>query len=190
MHKSRLIVVVSFQTFKMLAFALVYIHKQLAPNIPKHFHTKFLATWKHHLYILHHVKQKDPSPVHHDSNTTSHITTQDNLQIIGREDHGIARTITESIYIRVNNPTLYRNTGKLNLHHIWGRVLLNTPGLKINGHVQSTPPIRHSQSPNPTPPCTISQLPWSMSRPHLDLSMHTELPRTYIRHLISFLPQT
>ena len=26
-----------------------------------------------------------------------------------------------------------------NLHHIWDRVLLNTPGLKFNGHVQSTP---------------------------------------------------
>ena len=50
-----------------------------------------------------------------------------------------ARTIKESIYIRVNNPTLNKNIGKLNLHHIWDRVLLNTPVLKINGHVQSTP---------------------------------------------------
>ena len=38
-------------------------------------------------------ESEDPSPIHHDSNTTSHITTQDNFQIIGREDHGIARTI-------------------------------------------------------------------------------------------------
>ena len=37
----------------------------------------------------------------------------------------------ESTYIRVNHPTLNRNIGKLNLHHILDRVLINTPGLKI-----------------------------------------------------------
>ena len=83
---------------------------------------------------------KDPSPIHHNGNTTKHLTTKDNFQIIGREDHGTSRTITESIYIRVNNPTLNRNIGKFNLHHMWDRVLLNTPGLKINRQVQSTPP--------------------------------------------------
>ena len=47
-----------------------------------------------------------------------------------------------------NNPSLNRNIGKLNLNHIWDKVLLNTPGLKIsppqvyvhihnNGHNQS-----------------------------------------------------
>ena len=89
---------------------------------------------------------KEPSPIHNHSHTTDHITTQDNFQIIGREDHGIARTIKESIYIRVNNPTLNRNIGKFNLHHIWNRVLLNTSGLKINGHTQGTPTIWHAQS--------------------------------------------
>ena len=48
---------------------------------------------------------EDPSLIHHHSNTTGHITTQDNFQIIGREDHGIARTIKGSISIRVNNAT-------------------------------------------------------------------------------------
>ena len=48
----------------------------------------------------------EPSPIHNNSINTGHPTTQDNLQIIGREDHDIARTIKESIYIRVNNPTL------------------------------------------------------------------------------------
>ena len=57
---------------------------------------------------------------------TGHSTTQGNFQIIGMEDHGIARIIKESIYIRVNNPTLNRNIGRYNLHHIWNRVLLNT----------------------------------------------------------------
>ena len=74
---------------------------------------------------------------------------QDNFQIIGREDHGIARTIKESICIRVNNPTLNRNIGKFNLHHIWDRVLLKTPGLKIKRHAQD---IGHAQSSQPNSP--------------------------------------
>ena len=77
---------------------------------------------------------KEPSPLHNHCHNTGHTTTQDNFQIIGREGHGIARDIKESIYIRVNNPSLNRNKGKFNLHHIWDRVLLNTPGLKIKRH--------------------------------------------------------
>ena len=57
----------------------------------------FAERFKEHL--------KDPLPIHHHSNTTSHLTTKENFQIIGREDHGAARTIKESIYTRVNNPT-------------------------------------------------------------------------------------
>ena len=99
---------------------------------------------------------KEPSPIHVHSLQTGHNTTPDNFNIIGREDHGLARTIKESIYIRVNNPTINRNIGKFNLNHIWGRVLLRTPDLKINnanghahrtyisGHAQSIPTNRHS----------------------------------------------
>ena len=83
---------------------------------------------------------KDPSSIHHHSNKTGHLTTKHNFQIIGREDHGTARTIKESIHIRVNNPTLNRNIGKFNLHHIWVRVPLYTPRFKINRQAQSTPP--------------------------------------------------
>ena len=36
---------------------------------------------------------KEPFPVLNHSINTGHPTTQDNFQIIGREDHGIARTI-------------------------------------------------------------------------------------------------
>ena len=64
-----------------------------------------------------------------------------NFTIIGREDHGLAITIKESIYIRANNPTLNRNVSKYN------RVLFNTPDLKINndnGHVQRTPFSGHA----------------------------------------------
>ena len=63
--------------------------------------------------------------------------------------HGLARTTKESIYIRVYNPTLNRNVGKYNLHHIWDRVLFNTPDLKINndnGHAHKTSLSGYAQS--------------------------------------------
>ena len=44
----------------------------------------------------------------------------------------LSRYIKESIFIRVNNPTLNNNVGKFNLPHIWDRVLIHTPGLKLN----------------------------------------------------------
>ena len=92
---------------------------------------------------------KEPSPIHNHSNITGQTTTQDNFQIIGREDHGIARTIKKSIYIKVNNPTLNGNVDKFNLHHIWDRVLLNTPGFKTKRHVHD---IGHAQSTQPNTP--------------------------------------
>ena len=61
---------------------------------------------------------KAPSPIFYYDNTTGHKTSVENFKIIGREGHGIARTIKDAIYIRVNNPTLNRNVGKYNLPHI------------------------------------------------------------------------
>ena len=49
---------------------------------------------------------KSPSAIHHYSNQTGHPTSHNNFQIIGREGHNIARNMKESIFIRVNNPTL------------------------------------------------------------------------------------
>ena len=53
---------------------------------------------------------------------------------VGRR-YGFARMIKESIYLRVNNPTLNRNTGKYNISHIWDEVLVNIPELQ-NKHKQ------------------------------------------------------
>ena len=75
---------------------------------------------------------KFPSAIHHHSSQTGHPTNQSNFQIIGREGPNLARNIKESIYIRVNNPTLNNNIGKFNLSHIWDRVLLITKGLTLN----------------------------------------------------------
>ena len=74
---------------------------------------------------------KAPSAIHHHSIQTGHTTNQNNFQIIGREGQNLARNIKESIYIRVNNPSLNNNIGKFKLSHIWDRVLLNTKGLTL-----------------------------------------------------------
>ena len=80
---------------------------------------------------------KAPSAIHHYSSQTGHPTSHNNFQIIGREGHNLARNIKESIYIRVNNPTLNNNIGKFNLPHIWDRVLLNTKGLNLKRQVNN-----------------------------------------------------
>ena len=79
---------------------------------------------------------KQPSPIHSHSQT-GHSIENNNFNIIGREDWGQARTIKESIYIRVNNPTLNQNIGKYNLSHIQDRVLFNTPGFKLGSSQQA-----------------------------------------------------
>ena len=76
-----------------------------------------------------HLKQ--PSPIHGHIQCTGYAITDNSFNILGREDWGQARTIKESIFIRVNSPTLNQNIGKYNLSHIWGRVLFNTPGLEL-----------------------------------------------------------
>ena len=65
-----------------------------------------------------------PSAIHHHCSQTGHPTNHNNFQIIGRKGYNLARNIKESIYSRVNNPTLNNNICKFNLSHIWDRVLL------------------------------------------------------------------
>ena len=75
---------------------------------------------------------KAPSPLYEHQNNSGHKTTIENFQIIGREENNMARTITEAMYIRVNNSILNRNIGKYNLPHIGDRFLFSIPELKIN----------------------------------------------------------
>ena len=53
------------------------------------------------------------------------------------EGKNLARNIKESIYIRVNNPTLNNNIGKFTLSHTLDRVLLNTKGLNLKRQVNN-----------------------------------------------------
>ena len=92
---------------------------------------------------------KEPSPIHVHSTQNGLNTTPEDFNIMGMEDHGLDRTIKEFVNIRVNNPTLNRNVGKYNLHHIWDRALLNIPDLKINssnGHAHITCISGHAHS--------------------------------------------
>ena len=72
----------------------------------------------------------------------SHHSLSAKYSVIGTLTHraktvcNLARTIKESIYIRVNNPNLNQNTVKYNLRHIWDRVLFNTSGLKLGSSQQ------------------------------------------------------
>ena len=93
---------------------------------------------------------KDPSPIHQHSNHTGHPTSHNNFQIIEREGYSSAGNIKESLFIRVNNPTLNRSIGKFNLPHIWDRVLLNTSGLKLKRHAHIVGHVNSNNSNTPT----------------------------------------
>ena len=75
-------------------------------------------------------------------------TSPNNFQIIGRDGHNLARNIKESIFIRINNPTLNNNIGKFNLPHIWDKVLLNMPGLNLKRHDQTNGHVNNNNYSN------------------------------------------
>ena len=55
---------------------------------------------------------REPSPIHMHSQLTGCQLSPDNFNIIGRENQNLTWLIKESMYIRVNNPTLNRSIGK------------------------------------------------------------------------------
>ena len=61
---------------------------------------------------------KAPSPIHDHSNTSGHATSLENFSIVGREEQNLSRLIKESIFIRVNSPSLNKNIGKYHLLHL------------------------------------------------------------------------
>ena len=74
---------------------------------------------------------KAPSPIYDHSNTSGHTTTVDNFKVVGREEQSLSRLIKESMYIRVNGPSLNKNIGKYHLPHMWDEVLNNSRELKL-----------------------------------------------------------
>ena len=74
---------------------------------------------------------KAPSPIHDHSNTSSHTTSLENFSIVGREEQHLSRLIKESMFIRVNSPSLNRNIGKYHLPNLWDEVITNNRELKL-----------------------------------------------------------
>ena len=74
---------------------------------------------------------KAPSHIHDHSNTTGHTTNLNNFSIMGREEQNLSRLIKESMFIRVNNPSLNTNIGKYHLPHVWDEVLINNIELRL-----------------------------------------------------------
>ena len=72
-----------------------------------------------------------PSPIYDHYNTTGHEVSVDNFSIVAREDQNMIRTIREAMLIRVNDSSLNRNIGKYQLPHIWDKVLVRSPELKL-----------------------------------------------------------
>ena len=76
---------------------------------------ELLERFKEHL--------KSPSPIFDYYSITSHNVTIENFSIVGREDQNLMRTIKEALYIRVNNPSLNRNSQVPSATHMgWGSV--------------------------------------------------------------------
>ena len=74
---------------------------------------------------------KAPSPIHDHSNITGHTTSLENFSIVGGEEQKLSRLIKESMFIRVNYPSLNKKIGKYHLPHIWDEVLVNNKELKL-----------------------------------------------------------
>ena len=74
---------------------------------------------------------KASSPIHDHSNISGHTTSLGNFSIVGREEQNLSRLIKESMFIRVNGPSLNKNIGKYHLPHMWDEVLNNSRELKL-----------------------------------------------------------
>ena len=74
---------------------------------------------------------KAPFPIFDHSNISGHSTTINNFTVVDREEQNLSRLIKESMFIRVNNPSLNKNIGKYHLPHIWDEVLVNNTELKL-----------------------------------------------------------
>ena len=62
---------------------------------------------------------------------TGHNANINNFSIVGREEHNLSRLIKESMFIRVNDPSLNKNIGKYRLPHVWDEVPINNIELKL-----------------------------------------------------------
>ena len=75
---------------------------------------------------------KQLSSIHRHIEQTGHTIIDNSFNIIGRDDWGQARTIKESIFIRVNNPTLTKTLVSTTLVIYGTEFFLIPQGLKLS----------------------------------------------------------
>ena len=104
---------------------IIYCHQCSAKDLERNTFERHLGTsWgKGTDSIL----SEDPAPIqeHRLPDEIQHYPGK--LQHHRQGGQDFTRIIKESIFIRVNNPTLNRNIGKFQLSHIWDRVLVKYP---------------------------------------------------------------
>ena len=64
-----------------------------------------------------------PSPIHLQNTTTGHPMDPEQLNIVYKQVNSHSRTIKETMFIHIQDPTLNRNLGKYQLLHIWHNLL-------------------------------------------------------------------
>ena len=86
---------------------------------------------------------KAPFPIYHHSATTGHPMDSDQFNIVHKEVNSHSRTIKETMFIQVQDPTLNRNLGKYQLMHMRDHLLQVSPTLQCK-------PSNHPTTPTPT----------------------------------------
>ena len=77
--------------------------------------------------------QKAPSPIFDHCNISGHNININQFYYSGKRGPEPNKSNQRSLlFIRVNDPSLNRNTGKYHLPHIWHEVLYTTSELKLN----------------------------------------------------------
>ena len=94
---------------------------------------------------------KAPSPIHQHSTTTGHPLYPEHFNIVHKEVNSHARTIKESMFTHVPDPTLNRNLGKYQLLHIWDHLLQASPALQLKPSSLPASPTPPNYTPSTSP---------------------------------------
>ncbi len=81
-----------------------------------------------------HVAISSNSAIKQHCNDSGHPlpeVSEDNIEIIDTESNVIKRRIIESLYIKINDPDLNRNVGKMEIPEVYDKVLREKGGLQV-----------------------------------------------------------
>ena len=74
---------------------------------------------------------KAPSPVYDHGAISGHGASINGFGMVGREEHNLSRLIKESMFVRVNGPSLGKGVGRCHLLHVWDGVLVSGMELRL-----------------------------------------------------------